>query len=202
MSSEQVVNMNSINNSIMNNTSIQRCENCLLWRQPCDNCELSKLMIDLENLIPNAVNNISEIERILLKIGEIRELSKESLLGLFAFVVLNSTGDDIPNLFGLRQDIVLELVEDNLISEKVEECVICYEVKEKDKFARLNCQHVFCGECVVKFIQTKNEQNEQNEQLNNHVKCCLCRESVSIISVIDDKIIYNQLKEVLSDINE
>jgi hypothetical protein len=193
MSSEQLVNMNSN----INNTSIQRCENCELWRQPCDNCELSKLMIDLENLIPNAVNNVTEIESILLKIGEIRNLSKESLLGLFAFVVLNSTGDDIPNLFGITQDIVLELLEDNFIPEKVEECVICYEVKEKDKFARLNCEHIFCGDCVVKTIQIKNEQNEQNKQVNNHIKCSLCRESVSVISVIDDKIIYNQLKETL-----
>jgi len=195
MSSEQLVNMNSNNTNI----SIQRCENCELWRQPCDNCELSKLMIDLENLIPNAVNNISEIESILLKIGEIRNLSKESLLGLFAFVVLNSTGDDIPNLFGITQDIVLELLEDNFIPEKVEECVICYEVKEKDKFARLNCEHIFCGDCVVKTIQIKNEQNEQNGNLNNHIKCSLCRESVSVISVIDDKIIYNQLKETLAN---
>jgi hypothetical protein len=153
-------------------------------------------MTDLENLIPNAVNNVTEIDSILVKIGEIRNLSKESLLGLFAFMVVSATGHDIPNLFGITQDIVLELLEDNFIPEKVEECVICYEVKEKDKFARLNCEHIFCGDCVVKTIQTKNEQNEHS---NNHIKCSLCRESVSVISVIDDKIIYNQLKETLTN---
>ena len=189
MSSEQVLNMN--------NMGIQRCENCLFTREICENCELNKYMTDLENLIPNAENNVTEIERILLKIGEIRELSKESLLGLFAFMVATATGIEIPNLFGLRQDIVLELVEDIHILENIDECVICYEVKEKNNFARLNCQHVFCGDCVVKTIQTKNEQNEHS---NNHINCSLCRERISIISVVDDKNIYNQLKEVLSNL--
>ena len=197
MSSEQIMN---IQPNIRNEDEvIQRCENCLFLRQPCDNCELNKYMVDLEKLLPNAINNVPEIERILLKIGEIRELSKESLLGLFAFMVATSTGGEIPNLFGLYQDIVLELVEDIHILEKVEECVICYDVKEKNNFARLNCQHIFCGECLVKTIQSKKEQNEHS---SNHINCSLCRESISVISVVDDKNIYNQLKEVLSNINE
>ena len=200
MSSEQVINASENMNTINLNTEIiQRCENCIFCLQPCDNCVLSKCMSDLENLIPNAVNNVAEIERILLKIGEIRELSKESLLGLFAFMVATATGNEIPNLFGLRQDIVLELVEDIHILEKVDECVICYNVKDKNNFARLNCQHVFCGDCVVKIIQAK---SGENDHFNNHINCSLCRESVSVISVVDDKNIYNQLKEVLSNLNE
>ena len=197
MSSEQIINIQS--NIHNEDEIIQRCGNCLRNRHPCDNCELSKYMSDLEKLLPNAINNVSEIERILLKIGEIRELSKESLLGLFAFMVATSIGGEIPNLFGLNQDIVLELVEDNHIQKEVEECVICYEEKNKHDFAILNCQHIFCGECLVKTIQSK---NEQNEHFSNQINCSLCRVSISVINVVDDKNIYNQLKEVLSNINE
>ena len=102
-------------------------------------------------------------------------------------MVATSIGGEIPNLFGLNQDIVLELVEDIHIQKEVEECVICYEVKNKHDFARLNCQHIFCGECLVKTIQSKNEQNEHS---SNHINCSLCRESISVISVVDDKNIY------------
>ena len=199
MSSEQIIIQSNIRNE---DEIIQRCGNCLRNREPCENCELSKYMSDLEKLLPNAINNVPEIERILLKIGEIRELSKESLLGLFAFMVTTYTVGEIPNLFELNQEIVLELVEDNYIQKEVEECVICYEVKNKHDFAKLNCQHIFCGECLVKTIQSKNEQNYQNEHSSNHINCSLCRESISVISVVDDKNIYNKLKEVLSNINE
>jgi len=196
MSSEQPVNMN------LNNEFIQRCGNCLTERHPCDSCRLHKLMTDLEQLIPNAVNNVIEIENILLKIGEIRDLSKESLLGLFAFMVMTSTGCDIPNLFGLRQEIDLKIVEDNHITEKVEECVICYEVKQRNSFAILNCEHVFCGDCVVKTIEATRSQNEENDYSINHVKCSLCRENISVISVVDDKFVYNNVKEALSNLKD
>lgn len=183
--SEQLINIDS-NIDI---ESIQICEYCN--QQSCNNRQLHVLMSSLERLIPNAFHNIREIEDILTEIGEIRELSRESLVGLFAFMVLNARDTLLwsqfndSNLFGLKHDITLKLSEHNVPHHK-EECVICYEIKESDKFAKLNCDHLFCGDCILKTIEMN--------QLNKPIKCSLCRNELRNITVFDDKIIYHKIK--------
>ena len=71
----------------------------------------------------------------------------------------------------------------NIIDESIEakedvcECAICLTdiVKLKDS-VKLNCSHQFCGECVIKILET-----HKSASLNP--RCALCRITISNITV-------------------
>ena len=52
------------------------------------------------------------------------------------------------------------------------DCSICFENYEKNKFVKLNCNHKFCGDCVIETIKTS--------KINN-LPCPLCRTEISSI---------------------
>lgn len=71
----------------------------------------------------------------------------------------------------------------NMVYEKnteavaMNECSICYDDKIGKEFVTLNCNHAFCGTCVVGIIKN-----------NNHVtvpSCALCREPINSIKYTD-----------------
>ena len=66
-------------------------------------------------------------------------------------------------------------------------CGVCLENVDIFETASFNCNHIFCGDCVIKTLEHSNNKNQ--------LKCYVCREKVKIINVYDDKNIYNGLKE-------
>ena len=55
-----------------------------------------------------------------------------------------------------------------------EDCAICMENRENDKFCQLNCQHYFCVVCVQIILH-----------LPRAFHCPLCREKVDTIKVMN-----------------
>ena len=52
------------------------------------------------------------------------------------------------------------------------ECSICFESYKKDKIVKLNCNHTFCGDCVIETIKTTKLAN---------ARCALCRADIKTI---------------------
>jgi hypothetical protein len=73
-------------------------------------------------------------------------------------------------------------------SEVLCECSICYDDKIGKEFVTLNCNHTFCGACVVGIIKN-----------NNHVivpSCALCREPINAIKYTDTNFVNKMIEYV------
>jgi len=80
----------------------------------------------------------------------------------------------VPKKFNIAP--ILNIEEEEEEEEKaVCECAICLSdgVKLRDS-VKLNCSHQFCGECVIKTLETHNSSNPC---------CALCRATISNITV-------------------
>ena len=82
----------------------------------------------------------------------------------------------------------------NMIYEKnaeavdMNECSICYDTKIGKEFVTLNCNHAFCGVCVVGIIKN-----------NNHVtvpSCALCREPINDVKYADTNFVNKMIEYV------
>jgi hypothetical protein len=63
-------------------------------------------------------------------------------------------------------------------SEQIEEtfeCSICYNEKMEKDFVHLNCNHQFCGECLISTLKTTQSE----------ARCSLCRQTITQISLYD-----------------
>jgi hypothetical protein len=65
---------------------------------------------------------------------------------------------------------------DNYFEEK--ECEICYCVKKMGEFKKLNCNHLFCANCVNNSIK--------NDIRYSGPACPMCRETISSLVVFED----------------
>lgn len=84
-------------------------------------------------------------------------------------------------------DIVRETSSELLEREK-NQCSICFEDVEKQKFIRLNCAHEFCGDCIINTLKSK-----QHKNMRNGIPCCaFCRTNFTKFTISD-----NQLNEEL-----
>lgn len=64
---------------------------------------------------------------------------------------------------------------EEISSEHVTECSICYNEKMEKDFVHLNCNHQFCGECILSTLKiTLNEPT-----------CSLCRQPITQMSLYD-----------------
>jgi hypothetical protein len=63
------------------------------------------------------------------------------------------------------------------ISDVLCECAICYDTKIGNDLVTLNCNHAFCGECVVGIIKNNNKVIVPS--------CALCRENIKSITYSD-----------------
>ena len=68
------------------------------------------------------------------------------------------------------------------------ECTICYEPKVVNDLVTLNCNHVFCGSCVVGIIKNNNKVIAPS--------CALCREHIQSIKYTDKKFEHEMLEYV------
>jgi hypothetical protein len=101
-----------------------------------------------------------------------------SLRGLLFDERINITFTALENLLNIRNVIPEKLnisttltILENKNKNIVEECSICYDSKNETEFIQLNCQHNFCGECVLSTMKTK----------TTSLNCPLCREQVNHI---------------------
>ena len=53
------------------------------------------------------------------------------------------------------------------------ECSICFESYTKNKFVKLNCNHEFCGDCIINTFKTSNDTSP---------RCALCRSDIATIT--------------------
>lgn len=56
------------------------------------------------------------------------------------------------------------------------ECTICLSNIVSNNFVTLNCDHLFCSECLFKYIKYNNVRND-------HINCPTCRSDITQINV-------------------
>jgi hypothetical protein len=61
------------------------------------------------------------------------------------------------------------------LEEAEEECQICYDLKAKNRFVKLNCNHECCASCI---IQTMNNTSQYREPC-----CAFCRTTMTDFTV-------------------
>ena len=88
-------------------------------------------------------------------------------------------GDLIEELMYASNKYKINMFYDNktLVSEVLCECSICYDPKNGKDLVTLNCNHVFCGACVVGIIKNNNKVIVPS--------CALCREHIKSIKYSD-----------------
>jgi hypothetical protein len=69
------------------------------------------------------------------------------------------------------------------------ECSICYNETPEKKYVRLNCNHSFCGDCVL---------NMMKKRTSDHIKCALCREVVKDVTIKDSEIMAEMTNYITS----
>jgi hypothetical protein len=97
---------------------------------------------------------------------------------VLVFTMLNNmlpTDGEEPLTLGTRPAI-MSSIDDKFVEDVAplsSECSICWDKKDSDKFVKLNCNHEFCNECIVKTLAT-----------NKHrAPCCaLCRADINNIT--------------------
>lgn len=97
---------------------------------------------------------------------------------VLVFTMLNNmlpTNGEEPLTLGTRPAI-MSSIDDKFVEDVAplsSECSICWDKKDSDKFVKLNCNHEFCNECIVKTLAT-----------NKHrAPCCaLCRADINNIT--------------------
>lgn len=161
-----------------------------------NNCTIVKVINDLEELVTNGDMSIdnesvtSQLENTLNNIKEHINMGNESVLALLAYLIRNKK--NLQNVKKYNKDIQISLLEIDNVKETSSTtfCGVCLEDVKFDKTASFDCNHSFCGECVINnLVHTKNKYP---------LKCYVCRVKVNIINIYDDKNIYNGLKEQLS----
>ena len=96
---------------------------------------------------------------------------------VLVFTMLNNmlpTDGEEPLTIGTRPAI-MSSIDDKFVEDAAvaSECSICWDKKESDKFVKLNCNHEFCNECIIKTLAA-----------NKHrAPCCaLCRADINNIT--------------------
>ena len=171
------------------NNNETNCSTCARHGITRNNCTDEIVICDLETLVNNGDMNISQIENIMNNIIAHTNMTDDSVIALFAHFVVNKK-------FSYCKDpkIHIRVLENTNTNTNTKEmyttfCGICLEDVKSCETASFNCNHSFCGNCVIQtLVHSKNKS-----QLN----CYLCREKVETINIYDDKNIYDRLKETL-----
>jgi len=69
------------------------------------------------------------------------------------------------------------------------DCPICYESVNTKKSIKTNCDHSFCGECVIKLIDKSNHLD--------HLNCPMCREKITVFTMYDKCLIDKMSKLIV-----
>jgi hypothetical protein len=76
----------------------------------------------------------------------------------------------IPQVDPIKMKLI---VSNNEKNDKTFDCPICLDCFDEGNSVKLNCDHVFCGECIGEVIRTK----------PHDITCALCRTKVSHFEV-------------------
>ena len=163
------------------------CENNGYLRYNCTNDmivgDLQRIVTDIDDLLSRR----NEIERIF---NNIRDHTTDNfdniqMLALLAYLIVekNSSGLNV----NMNKHITIKIEEKK--NEEPFECAVCMENIPRFNSLTFDCNHYFCGECVI--------TNIQKEKHLKQLRCYLCRHSVENINIHDDKNIYDKLKEQL-----
>lgn len=83
-------------------------------------------------------------------------------------------------------------VEVDAVEAQVCECCICLNNEvNRSEIVKLNCDHLFCGECIITTLKKHNKSSEVKPC------CALCRAPISQIAVNDNEIL-TKFQELLS----
>ena len=83
-------------------------------------------------------------------------------------------------------------VEVDSVEAQVCECCICLNNEvNRSEIVKLNCEHLFCGECIITTLKKHNKSSEVKPC------CALCRATISQIAVNDSEIL-TKFQELLS----
>jgi len=92
------------------------------------------------------------------------------------------------NEYNLPQSVIqlrIETNEENDLSENYQ-CSICWDDKELRQFVKLNCNHEFCKECIIKTLTTNTLTTNTlttntitTQTLRSNLCCALCRSDIS-----------------------
>jgi len=77
-------------------------------------------------------------------------------------------------------------------NDNYEECVICYDTKQKSEFVTMNCNHEFCGTCIKNVLKKEIFKEESN--------CALCRQEITTIKCRTNKCL-DYLRQVFDIFN-
>jgi hypothetical protein len=107
--------------------------------------------------------------------------SFDLLLSSMTLDTLRNMDDSITNLRQYRNRKFDIKISNNELpyEDNICECNICYEQYEKKNYIKLNCEHEFCKECIVKTL----------EKSNTNVPCCaFCRKDMVSFELYDKSI--------------
>jgi hypothetical protein len=76
----------------------------------------------------------------------------------------------------------------NLESEEICQCNICFEDEKITNFVKLNCNHEFCKECIKKTLKSCNR--------NTFPKCAFCREDFKNF-IFKNDVVQNEFSEMI-----
>jgi len=81
-------------------------------------------------------------------------------------------------IISTAEELTTTQIDEDLYSKC--ECNICYENMDKYTFVKLNCNHEFCKDCVIKTIKTTDTYKEPC--------CAFCRTNIDSITTQSDEI--------------
>jgi hypothetical protein len=161
------------------------CENNGYRRYNCTN---DILVSDLQRIVDfsdNLHNHRNEIEQVLNNIREHvgNSYNQLDMLSLLAYMILKKQSKNT----NLNSEIILEIKEMKDLKPEPFDCAVCLEKLPRLISLTFDCNHNFCGNCVI--------TNIQKEKHIKPLQCYLCRHHVKSINIYDDKNIYEKLKE-------
>lgn len=77
-----------------------------------------------------------------------------------------------------------------------DECSICMEEYNNLDIIKLNCNHIFHNNCMLRYIETKYKELSNKLIFCNKLRCPLCRYQIKCIDI--NKLIYYKYKHYMS----
>ena len=153
------------------------------------NCSNEIIVSDLQQIVDNSINlndHTAEITNVLNNIREHNDdyYNQLDMLAVLAYILFKKKLDQQ----NMNSHIKIEINE--MKNSEPLDCAVCLEKMSRFNFLTFDCNHYFCGECVI--------NNLQHDKYIKPLQCYLCRHAIQTINIYDDKNIYDILKEQIN----
>ena len=167
------------------------CENNGYLRYNCTN---DMIVDDLQRIVTDSDDLLSrrnEIEHIFNNIRDHTGGNYDNIqmLAVLAYLIFKKNSASLN--VNMNKDITIQIKEMTEKNEDSFDCAVCLDQKLIFNSLTFDCNHNFCGECVI--------TNIQKDKYVKPLQCYLCRHSVQSINIYDDKNIYDKLKEEIKE---